>query len=114
MIEILTWLSDHLAALVAAAALVSSLFNRKKLRALHVDINSRLSELIKASGEAERAKGVAEGRELGAIEGKGRVAESERAEDRADKRAHVLLDSQGGGFERRSICDAPFQAGEKL
>jgi hypothetical protein len=76
------WISDHLAALVALAAFVSSLFNRKKLKQLHLEINSRLTELIKASGAEKLAEGIKEGRQAGADERQSRVAESERVEDR--------------------------------
>jgi putative ubiquitin-RnfH superfamily antitoxin RatB of RatAB toxin-antitoxin module len=92
MRHLLQWLSDHLTALVALAAVVSSLMNRKKLKALHVELNSRLSEFIRVSGASERAKGIEEGRQLGSDERQSRVKESERVEDRADKKAHNLQD----------------------
>jgi hypothetical protein len=82
----LQWISDHLTALVAAAAVISSLANRRRLKALHVDLNSRLSLLLKLSGETARAEGVAEGRKLGVSETADRVAEKERVEDRAEKK----------------------------
>lgn len=72
--------------LVAVGSLVASLKNRSKLTALHVDLNSRLSELLKAHGASERAEGVLEGRKMGVAENQSRVNESERVEDRADKR----------------------------
>lgn len=54
--------------LVAVGGLVSSLRNRTKLKALHVDINSRLTQLLSATGARERAEGVLEGRNLGVAE----------------------------------------------
>ncbi len=79
MIAVLNWLSDHLTALVALAAVVSSLMNRKKLNALHVELNSRLSQLLITNAASERAQGVLEGRQF-------TVTEKERVEDRDEEK----------------------------
>lgn len=80
------WVSDHLAALVAAAVLVSSLMNRKKLAKLSVDINGRLTQLLELKGSESQLRGhtegMKEGREAGLSERRDRVVESERVEDR--------------------------------
>ena len=73
--------------LAAVTGLIVSLKNRSKLTALHIDLNSRLSELLKAHGASERAEGVLEGRKLGVSENQSRVIESERVQDRADEKA---------------------------
>jgi len=72
--------------LVATGSLIASIKNRSKLNALHIDLNSRLTELLKAHGASERAEGVLEGRQMSVTERQDRVAESERVEDRADDR----------------------------
>ena len=79
MIQILNWFSDHLTALVALAAVISSLLNRRKLNALHIELNSRLSQLLATSGASERAQGVLEGRQF-------TVTEKERVEDRHEEK----------------------------
>lgn len=80
------WISDHLTAIVAffgfIATLASSLMNRRKINQVHIDLNGRLSALLKANSENERAKGVVEGRELSIVERQARTTESERVEDR--------------------------------
>jgi len=86
MVEVFQWISDHLAALVALGVLASSLNNRKKLKQLHIDINSRLTELLRSSGASERAEGILEGRRLGVVEEEKRTAERERVEDRGEKK----------------------------
>ncbi len=55
---------------------------REEVQAIHIQINSGFTELMRLHGEAEREKGVREGRELGIVERAARVAESERVEDR--------------------------------
>ncbi len=73
--------------LVAVAALVSSLKNSSKLQALHIDLNSRLTQLMEASAKSERAMGHAagleEGRQTSLNERQDRVNEAERVEDRS-------------------------------
>ncbi len=68
--------------LAALIGLIVSLTNKSKLNALHVDINSRLTELIAASALSERSQGIEEGRRLGAADAASRTVESERVEDR--------------------------------
>ena len=72
--------------LLATAAVISSIRNSKKLEGIHIDLNSRLSELLRATSTSERAagkaEGIAEGRERGITERAERVAEEERVEDR--------------------------------
>lgn len=84
MSELWTWVSDHLAAIVALLAVVSSVLNRKKLSKMEINIDGRFSELLEAHGARERAKGVIEGRQLSVDETHSRVIESERVEDRAE------------------------------
>lgn len=75
--------------IAALASLIISLRNGSKLSAVHFDMNGKLAALMAAHGLAERAKGVAEGRQMGIDERQTRVAESERVEDRAeDKLRH--------------------------
>ncbi len=47
--------------LLACAAVISSFRNSKKLDGIHIDLNSRLSQLLEAKGISERATGKAEG-----------------------------------------------------
>lgn len=47
--------------IVALAALITSLFNKKGIHELHISLNSRLSELLNARGAASRSEGIAEG-----------------------------------------------------
>ena len=53
-------------ALIAASpgvlAVLVGLVNRDKIRAVHVDINSRIDALVKASSELARAEGFKAGR----------------------------------------------------
>lgn len=46
---------------VAAAALVVSWINRRKIDTLHIEVNSRLTQLLEASSAAARAEGVTAG-----------------------------------------------------
>jgi hypothetical protein len=48
--------------LVAAAALVASVLNHKKIQELHVIVNSRLTELLNETRIASHAEGKAEGK----------------------------------------------------
>ena len=47
--------------LLAAAALVASLRNAKKIEEVHLATNSMKDELVRVTGESERAKGVIQG-----------------------------------------------------
>lgn len=50
---------------VGALALEAAIFgwlNRKSIREVHLQMNSRLDQLLRASGAVERAEGVREGR----------------------------------------------------
>ena len=47
--------------LIACAAFVVSYLNRTKIQSIHVDINSRVSQLIEATEKAARAEGVSQG-----------------------------------------------------
>jgi len=57
-----------------------------KIAEVHVLVNDKMTELLRAVRAEERAAGVKEGREQGISERQDRVTESERVEDRADKR----------------------------
>ncbi len=50
-----------LTGLSAFGALLISFMNNKKIREVHVQINSRMDELLKKSGLLNRAEGKAEG-----------------------------------------------------
>lgn len=47
----------------ALLAYLQSTNNQAKIQAIHVDVNSRLTELLAAQGDAEHAKGVIQGAE---------------------------------------------------
>ena len=47
--------------LAAMASLLASLRNRKKLEGIHIELNSRLTQLLELNGAKERAEGKAEG-----------------------------------------------------
>ncbi len=47
--------------LLACAAVISSVRNSRKLTGIHIDLNSRLTQLLEATGASERASGHAEG-----------------------------------------------------
>lgn len=47
--------------LLACAAVISSFRNSKKLDGIHIDLNSRLTQLLAATSVSERASGKAEG-----------------------------------------------------
>jgi hypothetical protein len=46
---------------VALAAFLVGLFNRRHIQAIHIDINSRLTQLLDATAAAARAEGVTVG-----------------------------------------------------
>jgi hypothetical protein len=48
--------------LMGLAAFISSLVNRSKIHELHVGVNSRLTELLKQTGLAAHAEGLAQGK----------------------------------------------------
>jgi hypothetical protein len=52
-------------ALGAIGAVVTSLINRNKITQVHMQINSRLTELLDATRKASRAEGVEQGRNEG-------------------------------------------------
>jgi hypothetical protein len=54
--------SEVITALAAIGAVLVSYLNNRKLQSVHVDLNSRLSELLAASAHAARADGIAQGR----------------------------------------------------
>ena len=80
--------------LLALAAVVNSLRNSRKLDNIHIDLNSRLTQLLAASATSERAtgraEGLAEGRNLSVSERADRVTESERVEDRAEGKSKEI------------------------
>jgi len=47
--------------LLALASVVNSIRNSQKLNGIHIDLNSRLTQLLEARGISERATGKAEG-----------------------------------------------------
>ena len=49
-------------ALAAVGAVVASLRNGRKINAVHVDVNSRLTQLLQATGDAARLEGAEAGR----------------------------------------------------
>jgi hypothetical protein len=54
---------SYIAALGSIAAMITSLINRAKIQEVHLSVNSRLTELLKATKAASHAEGLAEGRE---------------------------------------------------
>ena len=56
-----------------------------KIAEVHVLVNDKMTELLRAVRAEERAAGVKEGREQGISERQDRVTESERVEDRESK-----------------------------
>jgi hypothetical protein len=74
-------------AIIALMTFRQSRKNTAKLKEIDGNVNGKMVMLLEATGATEQAKGVAEGRQAGADETAGRVAESERVEDRADKKA---------------------------
>lgn len=62
--DILPWIgpvTGAVSALTATIAAVSSWRNRGAIQKVHIDINSRMSELIALTAKASRAEGVAAG-----------------------------------------------------
>lgn len=59
---LITWVVDHFTSLVTVAVMISTFLNGRKLKALHIEVNSRLSQLLVATGASEHARGTAEGR----------------------------------------------------
>ncbi len=47
--------------IVAACAFIVGLVNRHHIQAIHIDINSRLTQLLEANSAASHAEGVAQG-----------------------------------------------------
>jgi hypothetical protein len=66
-IQILEVAGHVLAAAGATIAAIMALINRNKLAAIHVDINSRLSELIAASVNSGRIAERSDNREAAAV-----------------------------------------------
>lgn len=64
MIETLTELANVAPVgtlLLALGAFVVSLLNRRHIESLHIEINSRLTQLLEATASSARAEGVAAG-----------------------------------------------------
>lgn len=62
--DILPWIAPAtsvVSAITAAVAVASSWRNRGAIQAVHVDINSRMSELLALTAKSSRAEGVAAG-----------------------------------------------------
>ena len=51
-----------ISAIAAVCAVIISLVNRKSIHNLHIDVNSRLTQLITASTAAARFEGLEQGR----------------------------------------------------
>jgi hypothetical protein len=51
-----------LTAIAAIGALLMSYLNSRKIQAVHIDINSRMDQLLTATDQASRAAGVEQGR----------------------------------------------------
>ena len=58
--------------------------NATQISEVHLLINNRMDELLKAARSESHAEGMAEGRQAGIDERKERVVESERVEDRVE------------------------------
>ena len=61
--QIVSAVAAVIAACSASAAVVVSVRNTRKINGVHVDINSRMDQLLKERGTAQRAEGFREGRE---------------------------------------------------
>ena len=59
---------DIITALSALGAVIVSFLNFKKLGIVHIDIDGRMSQLLKATGDASHAEGEAKGRKDQQIE----------------------------------------------
>ena len=55
-------ITDFITAAAALGAVAMSWHNAQKIQAVHIDINSRMTELLKATGNAARAEGIETGR----------------------------------------------------
>lgn len=57
---------QQIASLVSAVAAIGAVCmswrNSRKIQSVHIDINSRMDQLLKATGSAAHANGLAEGR----------------------------------------------------
>ena len=56
-------IAQLITALAACGALVVGWLNSRKIQAVHVDINSRMTELLQVTGNAARAEGIQQGRD---------------------------------------------------
>lgn len=68
--DIFTAVATIVTAVASLIAAVLGYLNRKNIKSIHIDINSRLTQLLASSSEAANAKGQIEGRataELGAL-----------------------------------------------
>ena len=55
-------ITDLITAVAALGAVIVGWRNSKKIEAVHIDVNSRMTELLKATGVAAHAEGVEAGR----------------------------------------------------
>ncbi len=55
------WIAVAIVAIPAVSALGVGWLNRMAIHAIHIDVNSRLSQLVSASGRAEHAEGTLAG-----------------------------------------------------
>jgi len=62
-------ITSLISAVAALGAVVVSAINSRKINAVHVDINSRMSQLLEVSGNAAHAEGVMQGRKDQRAEG---------------------------------------------
>ncbi len=51
-----------ISALAALGAVAMSFWNSRKIREVHISINSRMDQLLQARGDASEAKGLEQGR----------------------------------------------------
>jgi hypothetical protein len=58
----LAGIASMVSALAALGAVVMSYRNSKKIQEVHIDINSRMTELLRVSGQTAHAEGVVQGR----------------------------------------------------
>lgn len=56
-------------ALAAVGAVVVSYLNNRKLQSVHIDLNSRLTQLLEANAHAARSEGIEQGRKDQKAEG---------------------------------------------
>lgn len=62
MFENLSGIASLISALAAVGAVCMSARNARKIEQVHISINSRMDELLKARGDASMAAGVERGR----------------------------------------------------